>query len=424
MQFAISAFAALALAAASPALAWGAEGHSSVGFVADALLKNETAAVVDYLLQGKNLNISATWADEIKSGTQGDYKWASALHYIDAEEQVFPPDTNGTIPLKCDVELPRDSNGGINIVDAIGNFTTISSNAQKYPYNLRSDALKFLSHFFGDITQPLHTCGKLVGGNNFFARWDGAETYVYNGRVQKYQLHVLWDVYMPQRDINLNFGGSLDKYHEWILASVQPGGMWHDEAPSWFRSDAGAALAFANDANDLNCATVWDTKLIGTNATSTTNDLSKEYYEANYMLIRKALAKGGYRLGKYLDVILAGQPTHEGGPSSTSTSSAASASSTIASASSSSAASQSTPVTTTTTPPVVPPVDTGAVTSTQVVIVTPTDCPETTTAPTKPTKPTYNPGPTDEPIVSGAAHNSVAAGLAAAAAAAGLVFLL
>ncbi|KAJ3174633.1 hypothetical protein HDU87_007005 [Geranomyces variabilis] len=415
--------ATVALLAGS-ARAWAAEGHSAVGFVADTLLQgSQTAAIVQSLLPpGWNLNRSATWADEIKLGTQGDYRWASNLHFIDAADTT-PLDADATHPIDCKVELPRDAAGGINIVDAIGNFTT--QLAPTYPWIRRSEALKFISHFAGDITQPLHTCGKLVGGNTFYVRWNGSDTYIYAGKVSRFQLHVLWDVYIPEKDIADNFGNSLDAYHQWIAASVLPGGIYHEEAPSWFASDK--ALDWANDANDANCNTVWDPKLLGNNGTYTTNDLSGDYYQANYMYVRKALAKGGYRLAKYLEEKLAGQVLSTSSSISSSTASAsastvASASATATASASASSAAASTKATHTRpaypTPPT-PPTDTSAVTSTDIVIVTPTGTPDdcTTTTPVAPTKPTYAPSYPGGPIDSGAARNSVAAGLVAAAAA-------
>ena len=38
---------------------------------------------------------------------------------------------------------------------------------------LCSNALKYLVHFLGDITQPLHCSGKSLGGNQIFVQFDG-----------------------------------------------------------------------------------------------------------------------------------------------------------------------------------------------------------------------------------------------------------
>jgi len=51
------------------------------------------------------------------------------------------------------------------------------------PDEERQTALKFLIHFFGDITQPLHCEALDVGGNTIDVTWNGAST----------NLHAVWD---------------------------------------------------------------------------------------------------------------------------------------------------------------------------------------------------------------------------------------
>jgi len=52
---------------------------------------------------------------------------------------------------------------------------------------LRSDALKFLVHFVGDIHQPLHTEGFAAGANGILVTFMGRKT----------NLHAVWDVWIP-----------------------------------------------------------------------------------------------------------------------------------------------------------------------------------------------------------------------------------
>ena len=37
----------------------------------------------------------------------------------------------------------------------------------------KDEALLFFLHFMGDITNPLHNIGKLRGGNDYHAKFDG-----------------------------------------------------------------------------------------------------------------------------------------------------------------------------------------------------------------------------------------------------------
>ncbi|KNC98085.1 uncharacterized protein SPPG_06496 [Spizellomyces punctatus DAOM BR117] len=299
---------------AGSAYAWGADGHQAVGFIADSLLKPETKAVRDFLLpSGWNFTRSATWADEIKSDPT--FKWASNLHFIDSHD-VTPLDANETNPVKCSVDLARDGENGVNVVDAIGNYTLRAADAAKYNWDARSEAVKFLSHFVGDITQPLHACGKLLGGNQFFTTWEGNQTYVYNGRTSKFQLHVLWDVYIPQKDVNENFGGNWVAYRQFLLDNIEKG-EWAQEKDTWLQCNPTTSptgnpdqcpLDWATDSNEFNCGVVWDKALLAGTGTSTANDLAGEYYQKTYPIVRKQIAKGGYRLAKFMDIILAGQP--------------------------------------------------------------------------------------------------------------------
>jgi len=64
------------------------------------------------------------------------------------------------------------------VVAAITNHTEILTKClQKEEEGMSvvlcSNALKYLVHFFGDITQPLHCSGKSLGGNQIFVQFDG-----------------------------------------------------------------------------------------------------------------------------------------------------------------------------------------------------------------------------------------------------------
>ena len=71
------------------------------------------------------------------------------------------------------------------VVGAIKNQTSILTNCIKTKnFNQTcSDALKFLVHFFGDITQPLHCSSNQRGGNNIIVQFDNESP----------NLHHVWD---------------------------------------------------------------------------------------------------------------------------------------------------------------------------------------------------------------------------------------
>ena len=54
----------------------------------------------------------------------------------------------------------------------------------------RKQALEFLIHFIGDITQPLHDEAEALGGNQIAVTWKGDPT----------NLHATWDTQMVEQD--------------------------------------------------------------------------------------------------------------------------------------------------------------------------------------------------------------------------------
>ena len=63
------------------------------------------------------------------------------------------------------------------------------------------------------------------------------------------------------------------------------------------------ALEWATDANHWNCDYVLKTDMSG-------RELNGTYYEGARPIIELQLAKGGYRLGKFLNKLAAAQPTY------------------------------------------------------------------------------------------------------------------
>jgi len=88
-------------------------------------------------------------------------------------------------PMRCNVKYERDCSPGGCIVSAIANQTEILRDciAQVQDGTLAggtnltcSYALKFISHYLGDITQPLHASGLAAGGNGIGVNFGGAAT--------------------------------------------------------------------------------------------------------------------------------------------------------------------------------------------------------------------------------------------------------
>ncbi|GES85374.1 nuclease Le1 [Rhizophagus clarus] len=76
---------------------------------------------------------------------EAPFAWSEPLHYIDTLDN---PGSN------CSVVLARDCPTGNCVVGAITNYTTQLDCTNGYDIFTRDFALRFLTHFVGDITQP------------------------------------------------------------------------------------------------------------------------------------------------------------------------------------------------------------------------------------------------------------------------------
>jgi hypothetical protein len=171
-------------------LAWGPDGHHTVGAIADKLLAGSTAAKeVSALLGGLALQDAAVWADCAKGvDPTKDYAYTSAGQYpeckiyetpaLEAEMSDFVRrnDTNcARKPTEeschkqyhySDVAIQRDhyalgtaGTRNDDIVAAVGAAVQVlKGDAAPAPFNIKDEreALLLLAHYVGDIHQPLH----------------------------------------------------------------------------------------------------------------------------------------------------------------------------------------------------------------------------------------------------------------------------
>src|SRR5947207_6119414 len=94
--------------------------------------------------------------------------WISSLYTLFQLLTISPPSN-------CSVNYNRDCppNNGC-VISAITNQTSILTTCiKKKDFSITcSDALKYLVHFFGDITQPLHCSNNQEGGNLIIVKFD------------------------------------------------------------------------------------------------------------------------------------------------------------------------------------------------------------------------------------------------------------
>lgn len=167
-----AAFFLVGILAPQMTWAWGQIGHRIVGEIAYRNLTPKARAAVDKLLYPITLADSATWPDEIRSDP--NWKHASPWHYV----SIAPGGQYLT--------TPRYAGG--DVIEAMCRMEDKLRDPKLDP-KLKAEALKFLTHFVGDLHQPLHV-GRFDdrGGNNFHVKWFD----------KAMNLHALWDEAMVE----------------------------------------------------------------------------------------------------------------------------------------------------------------------------------------------------------------------------------
>lgn len=201
--------APLFLLCAVPALAWGPEGHRLVARLAEArLTPGAQARVAAILGSGVTLASMASWADDIRPARKETEPW----HYIN-------------VPIsRPHLDMARDCPSGNCVVAKVTEFREVMRDPATSA-GRRREALLFVTHFVGDMHQPLH-CGDDgdKGGNQVRVQFLGRQM----------NLHRLWDSAlldrMPPEDelfASLSRAISPERAAKWSRGSVED---WAEES--------------------------------------------------------------------------------------------------------------------------------------------------------------------------------------------------
>ncbi|HVZ26886.1 MAG TPA: S1/P1 nuclease [Sediminibacterium sp.] len=154
--------------------AYDKTGHLIVAQVANKNLSKKARKALEKLLGENGIVYYANWADEIKSDHA--YDWASKLHYYNFDKEYTASD--------MDQAFEKAAATPASLIHAIDSLVRVL----KSNHN-DTEAVKFLVHFVGDLSQPLHLGHtKDRGGNAIRVRWFRDST----------NLHTLWDNYMVE----------------------------------------------------------------------------------------------------------------------------------------------------------------------------------------------------------------------------------
>lgn len=251
----------LLLFSAVPCFSWGAQGHQIIAMIASGDLNERARVAVRDLLGSPTLVDVSTWADEITRGPA--YEWTKPLHYINVPRNA------------TQVEHWRDCPNNLCVVAAIENYTGTLGN-RSAPRRQRTEALKFLVHFVGDIHQPLHVSyADDRGGNNVPLRWFGEPDW---------NLHSVWDDGLVKRCLGRDRTAVIRRMRQRI--SEEQFRLWQNspEPEAW----ANESLAITR-------------RLYG--ELPARGEAGREYCQQNSGTVEQRLAAAGVRLAALLNSI-------------------------------------------------------------------------------------------------------------------------
>jgi hypothetical protein len=327
------------LTSAGTALAWGDDGHQTVGKIASLRIKRRTAQrIAEILKPGETLANIASWADTVKERvgkTDPDPDTNAFLQDV-AHNEKNREWHYDDLPLDCkDYQTCTGFTPDNDVVHML-NVCIRTLQGQPDPNHPLSqrNALKLLVHFLGDMHQPLHIgCGFIdVNGPNgtiLIVRDPiaikqknlpsdrGANQLIIDN--DKKNLHGFWDFDLVTSLMLSTDKQTADTLGEFLKETVRPNASWNPRGPvsTWGAQWATDSLKQSRDhtyqsVNITRQRTVTVTNKKGEPVmrdgkpvTDIVYDVTRaDNYEAlNRELVRQQLAKAGYRLARLLDEI-------------------------------------------------------------------------------------------------------------------------
>ncbi|KAJ3248464.1 hypothetical protein HDU77_008109 [Chytriomyces hyalinus] len=306
--------------------AWGSLGHSTTGEIAQRHLSPNAKAMVSAMLMPEFMKSlggkTPNWADNWRTAHPETASW----HFINYkyEDGTDNPQTCGYIP------APTSCTGTGCVLTAITNQTAVLLNNKCSISNESTLAVQYLTHFLGDITQPLHNCFRDLGGNK-------AELMYKNKKSNFHSIHdtAIPEQYAAEVGINATDYSSLathiiSKYGDLKANATSSRFIDLHTLRDGFLS---AAVEMSTEGNLYLCEKSLFWTLYDANPKQ---DFSGAYYQATKDVLNAQIAKAGFRIAAWFNKI-ADECAPSTSTSASTTASTATADSTVATASSTSA---------------------------------------------------------------------------------------
>jgi hypothetical protein len=329
------------IAPINSAFGWGDDGHQTVGKIASLRIKPKTAQQLSQILQpGETLANISTWADTVKErmGTTDPDPDTNAFLQDIVHNEKNREWHYDDLPLDCkNYETCTGFTPDNDIVHMMNIcIRTLQGHPDPdHPLSKRN-ALRLLVHFLGDIHQPLHVgCGFIDvhgPGNTIIIVKDpmvikkknlpsdrGANDLIIDN--DRKNLHSFWDFTLVTT--LMTFTGqeiTSDTLGQFLRQTVKPKADWNAHGPvrTWAAQWATDSLHLSRN-NTYKSVRVLGKRTIpvlskgqpvmnnGQPVMQTVFDISRpaNYETINREVVRRQLAKAGYRLAKLLDAIYA-----------------------------------------------------------------------------------------------------------------------
>eukprot|EP00978_Attheya_sp_CCMP212_P025082 scaffold80008_cov47-Attheya_sp.AAC.4 len=327
--------------------AWGKDGHQIVANIAYQRLSPATQDAVKDILRredgsygdddataGSPLASVASWADKVRFTKA--YHWTTPLHYIDIRDDEVPggcpcepPPPKGETQVHskpCYFIYERDCVNDFCAAGAISNYTTqisnVLHNTTMSKHQLRGNGLSrnrnrvslmFVTHFVGDIHQPLHSSRSSdKGGNTFHVTFDNQQLMSKpfvdrNGKTHsQWNLHSVWDEAIIDKAMAELYQDSREAFEGDLLDKINDGD-YAEDVSKWL---------VCADGRDKTCTSQWAEESFidalewayrNTDGSEVVDGshLDSEYYSTRLEVVKRRLAAAGVRLAASIEASLA-----------------------------------------------------------------------------------------------------------------------